>query len=672
MKKIIIMLTAITLTVNLAACGKTPAGSVTNEGVYENMNSEVAKAGSVEMEPYVSPFSEYYTDPDTGLEFKLRSTSSWDTVNQYKYESQYITYEGPYSNIFSNQLTYYLKKDNFNDDYYNIFELGHPSPHLISCHEDFFSWLKDETNPESNQCNFKLYKFAFDSSDSSIQLEKKSLKKSLSQTDDVEEETTIAYSEDSDDTEKSTIEYTDDQLERFDRYREESDTEFIEDYMTNDLDHYEEDLDTIMEAIDVAIQEAENEKEERLRLRTKSEKLPDSENIGYLLTYEYKDRDDLTKACEPTYFNIIYGYEKSLDEFCVSISGIHYAKEHNYNTDSYENTAYDFESYLAALLSNLVKVPNKEVPQEEGSTKTLYVLENINCGNTIKIYDKDTYEFTHKPSFYLFEKTDYGIFDDTYKEKYFICEYNLLNDDEIEFLVKDYHSKDYYATCYTDNSTPFIALYFKPLLELKPGDPIIRFELKRETEASTELIEQVIDELNTMEVIYSYTEQYYNQQLPDHNKEMNIHTGMFKESDVKAYYTYELLNDVGIKVTVPEFHNSDFDNSEGISNVVEYLERTTIFGYSQMSLGFYRFCRSKEDIESEKQYSNIIEEWDINNHHCYLLGKEYNDSCYYYVYIEAKPSQYIEVSIILEGSYYYDKATHKDAIKNLISLIEIK
>ena len=109
-----------------------------------------------------------------------------------------------------------------------------------------------------------------------------------------------------------------------------------------------------------------------------------------------------------------------------------------------------------------------------------------------------------------------------------------------------------------------------------------------------------------------------------------------------------------------------------MSNVVEYLQRTTILGYSQVSLCFSRLCRSEEDIENQKQYSNIIEEWDINNHHCYLLGRESDDSCDYTLFIEAKPSQYIEVSIRLEGSYYYDKATHKDAIKNLISLIEIK
>ena len=664
MKKFIIMLTTIALTVNLAACGKTPADSATNENVYENMDSDVAKAGSMETEPYVSPFSEYYTDPDTGLEFKLRSTYSWDNVNQYEYESQYVTYEGPYSNIFSNQLTYYLKKDNFNDDFYNIFELGHPSPHLMHCHEDFFSWLKNESDPESNQCNLKLYKFVFNSSDSSIQLEKKSLKKSLSQTDDIEEETTITYS---DDAEKSTIEYTDDQLERYDRYREESDIEFIEDYITNDLDHYEEDLDTIMEAIDVAIQEAENEKEERLRLRTKGEKLPDSENIGYLLTYEDKNDDDSTKACEPTYFDIIYGYEESLDEFCVSISGIHYAKEHNYDTDTYEKTTYDFEAYLAAMLSNLIRITDEQVPQEEGVSKTLYALEDVKTGNAIKIYDETTYE----PSFQFNTKTGYGVFDETFKEKFFVSKFDY-NAEEIEFFIKDYQYKNYYASYYYD-SINTIAVYFKPLLELKPGDPIIFIEPQNDAEVSSQTIEQVIDELDTMEIIYSYTEQYHNQQLPDHNAEMNVHTGMFKESDVKDSYTYELFNDVGITVTVPEFYNSDFNNSEGMCNVVEYLERTTDLGYSKVSLCFSRFCRSEEDIENQKQYSSNIEEWDINGHHCYLTGNEWDTSCTYTIFIEAKPSQYVQLeSVSLEGSYYYDKETYKESLKNLISLIEIK
>lgn len=186
-------------------------------------------------------------------------------------------------------------------------------------------------------------------------------------------------------------------------------------------------------------------------------------------------------------------------------------------------------------------------------------------------------------------------------------------------------------------------------------------------------IEQVIDELDTMEVIYSYTEQYHKQQLPDHSAEMNVHTGMFKESDVKDYYTYELHNDVGIEVTVPEFYNSDFDNSEGMCNVVEYLEKTTDLGYSKVSLCFSRFCRSEEDIENQKQYSSIIEEWDINGHHCYLTGNEWDTSCTYTIFIEAKPSQYVQLeSVSLEGSYYYDKETYKESLKNLISLIEIK
>ena len=651
MKKFIIMLMTIALTVNLAACGKTPADSATNENVYENMDSDVAKAGSMEAEPYVSPFSEYYTDPDIGIEFKLRSTYFPGSYNFYSYDAQHVTYEGPFST--SSKVSYYLKKDTFDDDYYNIFELSSYNPHVGTCYQDFFAWLEDFTEPDSNRCNLKLYKFVYDSSTSSIQLEKKSLKNSISQMADNKEET--------------TIEYTDDQLERYDRYREESDAEFIEDYMTNDLDHYEEDLDTILEALELAIQEAENEKAEKLRLRTNGEKLPDSDNIGYLLTYENKNDDDSTKACEPTRFNIIYGYDAELDEFCVSITGRHLAKEHNYETDTYEKTAYDFEAYLAAMLSNLIRITDEQVPQEEGIAKTLYVYEDIKTGNAIKIYDETTYE----PRFQFNTKTGYGIFDENFKEKFFVSKFDY-NAEEIEFFIKDYQYKNYYASYYYD-SINTIAVYFKPLLELKPGDPIIFIEPQNDAEVSSQTIEQVIDELDTMEIIYSYTEQYHNQQLPDHNAEMNIHTGMFKESDVKDYYTYELFNDVGITVTVPEFYNSDFNNSEGMCNVVEYLERTTDLGYSKVSLCFSRFCRSEEDIENQKQYSSNIEEWDINGHHCYLTGNEWDTSCTYTIFIEAKPSQYVQLeSVSLEGSYYYDKETYKESLKNLISLIEIK
>lgn len=651
MKKFIIMLTAITLVVNLAACSKLPAGTTTNEDVYENMDSEVAKAGSLDLEPYVSPFSEYYTDPDTGIEFKLRSTYFPGDYNCYSYDARHVTYEGPFST--SSKVSYYLKNDTFNDDYYNIFELFSYSPHVGTCYHDFFAWLENNLESDSNYCNFKLYKFAYDSSTSSIQLEKKSLKKTISQIADSEEE--------------ATIEYTDDQLERYDRYREESDAEFIEDYMTNDLDHYEEDLDTILEALDIAIQEAANEKEEKLRLRTNGETLPDSDNIGYLLTFDSKEEPDYIKACEPTRFDIIYGYDAEIDEFCVSIDGVYLAKEHNYDTDSYENTEYDFESYLAAMLSNLIRITDEEIPQEEGVAKTLYALEDVKSGNAIKIYDETTY----KPSFQFNTKTGYGIFDETFKEKFFVSKFDY-NAEEIEFFIKDYQYKNYYASYYYD-SINTIAVYFKPLVELKPGDPIIFFEPERDAEISSKTIEQVIDELDTMEVIYSYTEQYHEQQLPDHNTEMNVHTGMFKESDVKDYYTYELFNDVGITVTVPEFYNSDFDNSEGMSNVVEYLERTTDLGYSKVSLCFSRFCGSEEDIENQKQYSSIIEEWDFNGHHCYLLGNEWDDSCSFTVFIEAKPSQYVKLEhVALEGSYYYDKETYKESLKNLLSLIEIK
>ena len=44
------------------------------------------------------------------------------------------------------------------------------------------------------------------------------------------------------------------------------------------------------------------------------------------------------------------------------------------------------------MLSNLIRITDEQVPQEEGIAKTLYVYEDIKTGNAIKIYDETTYE----------------------------------------------------------------------------------------------------------------------------------------------------------------------------------------------------------------------------------------------------------------------------------------
>lgn len=665
MKKFLVLLITVVLVVNLAACNKLSSNSTTN------MDSEVPLSYTLDEEPFVSPFIDQYSDPHTNLEFKMHSCdmqNEYCNYNTYKYSAQHITYSGPYkSTVFSSDTAYYLKQDTFSEDYYNIFEYTFDKPFVNSAYFDFADWIKYNIDLDSHFCNYKLYKFVLDSSVPSIQLEKKHLK---NQSIEEESSETIETTEPSN---KPTMEYTDEQLERYDKYREQSDAEFIEDYLTNDLDHYEEDLNTVLDAIDIAIQEAENEKEALLAARTKGEKIADSDNIGYLLTYEFKDQDEDDKEAGETLYKLIYGYDSNLDSFYVSIDGRHYAKKYNHETAKYENTAYDFESYLAAMLSNFVKVTGDE-PQEEGIEKTLTVYENKKLGTSIKIYDQDTYTLTYKPRFNFFEKTGYGIFDDTYKEKHFIYEHLYLNEDEIELIIKNHPYKEYYATFYTDNNIPYIMIASKPLLELKPGDPIIRYDIDRNTQASTELLEQIINELDSMDIVYTYTDQYHNQQLPDHNADMNVHTGMFKESDVKDYYTYDLYNDVGIQVTVPEFYNtSEFNTSEDICNVVEDLDRTTELGTSNVSITFSRFVKDNQDIESSKEYSEIVEEFDINGKHCLLIGTEYSDSCRYTAFIEAKPSQYVSIeTICLEGSYYYNQETYKESIKQLLSLVKVK
>lgn len=139
MKKFLVALITISLAANLTACNKLPAKTAADEATGET--SEDATSNN---EEFVSKFSEYYTDPDTGLEYKLRDTTAKDNYNEYNYVAKHVEYTGPYVNGYVGKSTdYYLKKDSFNENYYNVFENTLWNPSVSSAHCNFFEWLEE-------------------------------------------------------------------------------------------------------------------------------------------------------------------------------------------------------------------------------------------------------------------------------------------------------------------------------------------------------------------------------------------------------------------------------------------------------------------------------------------------------------------------------------------------
>lgn len=668
MKRIAMMLAAGMLITGLTACAEAPAhkeADTVTDGLSnsaEGNGSEKADDGNSDI---VSLFTDIYIDPDTGLEFKLYSTDNEAEWNKYNYTARHVSYEGPFRGCYGSNVNYYLKKDTFNEHYYKTIgaEYSDSKVSYYSGTDNFYEWLSAETASERERSNFKLYKFVYDTSACSLQLDKKSLNKKA-----VDKMTGEAAD--------NSSQYTDEQLERYDRYREESDEEFIEDYLENDLDHYEEDLDAIIDAIEKSIQEAEDTKNERIRQRNKGEKISDSDSIGYLLTFDDKYSGEEDKEKEITQFAILYGYDSGNDAFCVELRGEHCAKAFNWNTNQYELTDYNFEDYIVAVLDNFVRFTNGEEPQKEGDEKTLIAYEDTQFKNVVKLYDKDKLPLEYAPDVEFFNKVDDGVMSDTLKEKYFMSLHesvDYINQGEaVEILLRDYQYRNFYVSGYKAYGNAYVIVHTKPLFDMKPGDAIIYYHIKQDTEVTAELAEQIVDELNSLDVKYVYTDAYHNQQTASAGDAANTGNSIFSEDNVEEYYVYEIENET-IKVSVPKFKNSVEFNTSASANVIENFKHTTDLGNSEAKICFYRYLEDEEGLEAFKALEEETEEFTINGRRCYLIGGAYENYCSYRAYIEVAPSKYVQLeSIELSGPYYYDADTHKETIKSLLSLISIE
>lgn len=668
MKRVAMVLAVGMLITGLTACAEAPVHKESDTVIdelsnsVENNGSEKADDGNSDI---VSQFTDIYTDPDTGLEFKLYSIDNEAEWDKYNYAAKHVNYEGPFQGCYGSNVNYYLKKDSFNENYYKTIgeEYSDSSVSYYSGTDNFYEWLSSETASERERSNFKLYKFVFDTSACSIQLDKKSINMK-----DADKMTGEAAD--------NSGQYTDEQLDRYDRYREESDEEFIQDYLENDLDYYEEDLDAIIDAIEKSIQEAEDAKNERIRMRNKGEKIPDSDSIGYLLTFDNKYSDEEDKEKEITYFAVLYGYDSVNDAFCVELSGKHCAKEFRWSTNQYEYTDYNFEGYITAVLDNFIRVTNGEEPQEEGVDKTLIAYEDTQFKNVVKVYDEDKLALQYTPGVEFFNKVDDGVMSDTLKEKYFMTLYESIDyinqGEDVEILLRDYQYRDFYVSGYKYFGNAKVIVHTKPLFDMKPGDAMIYYQIKHDTEVTTELAEQIVDELISLDVKYVYTDAYHNQQVASANVVANTSDSIFSESNVEEYYVYEIKNE-SIKVTVPKFKNSVEFNTSASSNVIEQLKYTTDLGESEANICFYRYLEDEESLEAFKTPEREAEEFIINGRKCYLIGDVYENLCSYQAYIEVEPGKYVQLeSIRLSGPYYYDIDTHKETIKSLLSLISIE